>query len=103
MKSARPGPAPRVAGLTRGSSSRSLLRLRRILAGKELPTCAWTRETHSVASQDLRTVISGLVAGVRPLDEREVADQAGILKWIASGDPLFRIVPPATPPQQGGR
>ena len=48
---------------------------------------------------DLRAAISGLVAGVRPADEREAADQAGILKWIASGDPLFRVAPPATPPR----
>jgi len=44
-------------------------------------------------------VISGLVAGVRPWDEREAADQAGILEWIASGDQLFRIAAPATPPR----
>ena len=43
--------------------------------------------------------ISGLVAGVHPVDEQEAADQAGILEWIASGEPLFRIVPPATPPR----
>jgi len=63
------------------------------------PVLCMARETHPVASRHLRTVISGLVAGVRPVDEREAADQAGILTWIASGDQLFRILPPATPPQ----
>jgi len=48
---------------------------------------------------ELRAVISGLVAGVRPLDDREATDQATILAWIASGQPVFRTVPPATPPR----
>jgi 8-oxo-dGTP pyrophosphatase MutT (NUDIX family) len=47
----------------------------------------------------VRELISGLVAAVRPLDEREAADQADILDWIASGHPLFRTVPPDTPPK----
>jgi len=47
----------------------------------------------------LRALISDLVAGVRPLDEREATDQAGVLAWIASGQPVFRTVPPATPPR----
>jgi 8-oxo-dGTP diphosphatase len=52
-----------------------------------------------VADDDLRAVISGLVAGVPPADPLEAADKAGILSWIASGEPLFRTVPPATPPR----
>jgi 8-oxo-dGTP pyrophosphatase MutT (NUDIX family) len=40
-----------------------------------------------------------MVADVLPADEREAADQARIAEWIASGAPLFRTVPPATPPQ----
>jgi 8-oxo-dGTP diphosphatase len=48
---------------------------------------------------ELRAVISGLVAAVRPADAREAADQIGILDWIASGQPIFRTVPPATPPR----
>jgi 8-oxo-dGTP pyrophosphatase MutT (NUDIX family) len=47
----------------------------------------------------VRELIADLVAAVRPLDEREAADQAGILTWIASGQPLFRTVPPDTPPK----
>jgi 8-oxo-dGTP diphosphatase len=47
----------------------------------------------------LRAVIAELVSGVSPLDDREAADQAGILDWIASGEQLFRTVPPDTPPR----
>jgi hypothetical protein len=53
----------------------------------------------TVARDELRAVISGLVARVRPLDKREAADQAGILAWIGSGEPVFRTAPPATPPR----
>ena len=48
---------------------------------------------------DVRELISDLVAAVRPFDQREAADQAGILRWVASGQPLFRTVPPETPPK----
>jgi 8-oxo-dGTP diphosphatase len=48
---------------------------------------------------DLRAVIGGLVAGVRPLDALEAADQADIRAWIESGAPLFRTTSPATPPK----
>jgi 8-oxo-dGTP diphosphatase len=51
-----------------------------------------------VAGDDLRVVISGLVAGVCAVDGQESADQARILEWVGSGLPLFRTVPPATPP-----
>jgi 8-oxo-dGTP diphosphatase len=51
-----------------------------------------------VAGDDLRVVISNLASAVRPVDEQESADQAGIADWIESGSPLFRTVPPATPP-----
>ena len=47
----------------------------------------------------VRELISGLVAAVPPLDEREAADQADILDWIGSGQQLFRTVPPDTPPK----
>lgn len=58
------------------------------------------RYTHRVpADADIRALISGLVAGVRPFDEREAADQAAILAWVASGQQLFRLVPPDTPPK----
>jgi 8-oxo-dGTP diphosphatase len=50
-----------------------------------------------MAGDDLRVVISGLVAGVRPVDAQEAADQAGIVAWIESGEPLFRRIAPATP------
>jgi ADP-ribose pyrophosphatase YjhB (NUDIX family) len=48
---------------------------------------------------EVRELISALVAGVRPFDEREAVDQAGILRWIASGQQLFRTAPPDTPPK----
>ncbi len=47
----------------------------------------------------VRELTADLVAAVRPLDAREAADQADILAWIASGQPLFRTVPPDTPPK----
>ncbi len=47
----------------------------------------------------VRELISGLVASVRPLDDREAADQADILQWIGSGRQLFRTVSPDTPPK----
>jgi 8-oxo-dGTP pyrophosphatase MutT (NUDIX family) len=47
----------------------------------------------------LRELIASLVAGVRPHDAREAADQADILGWVASGQPLFRTVPPDVPPK----
>jgi 8-oxo-dGTP diphosphatase len=65
---------------------------------------AWQAESASARGQlatgaTLRAVISGLVAGVRPVDAQETADQAAIVDWIESGLPLFRTVPPATPPK----
>jgi 8-oxo-dGTP diphosphatase len=48
---------------------------------------------------DVRGLISDLVAAVEPFDEREAADRTDILGWIASGRQLFRTVPPATPPK----
>ena len=47
----------------------------------------------------LRAVIGALVSQVLPVDAREAADQAAITGWIESGRPLFRTIPPATPPQ----
>jgi 8-oxo-dGTP diphosphatase len=46
---------------------------------------------------DLRGLVSDLVACVHPFDEREAADQADILEWVASGQQIFRTVPPDTP------
>lgn len=34
-----------------------------------------------------------------PFDDRERADQRATLEWIDSGAPLWRIAPPATPPE----
>jgi 8-oxo-dGTP diphosphatase len=51
------------------------------------------------ADADVRALISDLVADVRPFDDREAADQADILSWVASGRQLFRLVPPDTPPK----
>lgn len=47
----------------------------------------------------LRAMISGMVAGISPLDGQEAADQADVLGWIASGQPIFRTAPPAVPPK----
>ena len=44
-------------------------------------------------------MIADLVGGVPPFDSREAADQADILDWVASGQQLFRTVPPDTPPK----
>jgi 8-oxo-dGTP diphosphatase len=52
-----------------------------------------------VASSDTRALVSELAAGVSPHDAREAADQADILAWVASGQPIFRTVSPATPPK----
>jgi 8-oxo-dGTP pyrophosphatase MutT (NUDIX family) len=52
-----------------------------------------------VAARDVRSLISDLVTSVRPFDAREAADRADILAWVASGQPLFRTAPPATPPK----
>src|SRR3984885_900502 len=51
---------------------------------------------------DARPLVSDLVAAVQPFDAREAADQADILGWVASGQQLFRTVPPATPPKHLG-
>lgn len=48
---------------------------------------------------DPRTVVRERVMAVTPFDEKEAADQQAILAWIDSGEPLFRIAPPATPPK----
>src|SRR3954469_19599865 len=50
-------------------------------------------------TDDSRTLIAGLTARVTPLDDRERQQQADILGWVNSGAPLFRTVPPTTPPQ----
>ena len=47
----------------------------------------------------VRAVVRGLVAGVTPWDEREGTDRRQFLEWIDSGQPLFRVAKPATPPQ----
>jgi 8-oxo-dGTP pyrophosphatase MutT (NUDIX family) len=52
-----------------------------------------------VSVDQLRLVIGGLVAGVRPVDAQEAADQAAAAQWIESGLPLFRAAAPATPPR----
>jgi 8-oxo-dGTP diphosphatase len=52
-----------------------------------------------VSVDELRLVIGGLASQVRPVDAQETADQAAIVDWIESGLPLFRTVPPATPPK----
>jgi 8-oxo-dGTP diphosphatase len=66
--------------------------------GSDRPVVSGGRYTRRVpADADVRALISGLVTSVRPFDERETADQADILAWVASGQQLFRLVPPDTP------
>jgi 8-oxo-dGTP pyrophosphatase MutT (NUDIX family) len=50
-------------------------------------------------ADDPRTLVAGLTARVTPLDDRERQQQADILGWVNSGAPLFRTVPPTTPPR----
>jgi 8-oxo-dGTP diphosphatase len=52
-----------------------------------------------VSVNDLRALIGTLASQVRPVDGQEAADQAGIVGWIESGEPLFRRAAPATPPK----
>jgi len=42
-------------------------------------------------------MIEDLARSVQPFDQREAADQADILDWVASGVQLLRTVPPDTP------
>jgi len=46
-----------------------------------------------------RSVVRDQVSAVPPYDRRETDDQVAILKWVGSGAPLFRLRPPAVPPQ----
>jgi 8-oxo-dGTP pyrophosphatase MutT (NUDIX family) len=46
-----------------------------------------------------RGALHALVAAIEPVDEREAADRADVLAWIASGAELYRRVPPADPPK----
>jgi len=46
-----------------------------------------------------RSAIADLAARVSPYDGLEERDRAEILRWVASGAPLFRVQPPATPPR----
>jgi 8-oxo-dGTP pyrophosphatase MutT (NUDIX family) len=52
-----------------------------------------------VNSDDIRPAVAELVRGVHPFDQREAADQADILDWAASGEPLLRTLAPDTPPK----
>lgn len=47
----------------------------------------------------MRDTIESLVRAVDPWDPAERADRADALAWIASGEPIFRIAKPATPPK----
>jgi 8-oxo-dGTP diphosphatase len=46
-----------------------------------------------------RRALHELVSGIDPVDEREAADRADVLAWIAGGAELYRRVPPADPPK----
>jgi 8-oxo-dGTP diphosphatase len=47
----------------------------------------------------MRASIADVVRSIRPADALEQAQRTATLAWIASGLPLCRINPPATPPQ----
>ena len=47
----------------------------------------------------MRAIIADVVRSIRPADALEQAQRTATLAWIASGLPLCRIHPPATPPQ----
>lgn len=55
------------------------------------------RET-TVLPADRQHVLE-LVTGVEPVDEREAADRADMLAWIAGDAELYRQVPPDDPPK----
>jgi 8-oxo-dGTP pyrophosphatase MutT (NUDIX family) len=52
-----------------------------------------------MADDEIRGLVEDLVTGVRPFDARETADQADVLAWVMSGQPLFRTAPPDVPPK----
>ena len=52
-----------------------------------------------VRADQSRMIVNDLVSRVVPLDERERQDQADIAAWVRSEAPLFRTVPPVTPPK----
>lgn len=52
-----------------------------------------------MATDDARVIVRDRVAAVSPFDAKEAGDQEDILKWIASGAPLFRTERPAIPPR----
>lgn len=53
----------------------------------------------TLALSDDRQAVRELVEGIKPVDEREAADCADVLAWIAGGAELYRRVPPAVPPK----
>jgi 8-oxo-dGTP diphosphatase len=57
-----------------------------------------TVDLPETASDDRRT-LHELLSGMEPVDEREAADRADVLAWIAGGAELYRRVPPADPPK----
>lgn len=46
-----------------------------------------------------RSAVNELVGRVVACDTREADDQVEIVRWVSSGAPLFRLQPPAVPPQ----
>jgi 8-oxo-dGTP diphosphatase len=45
-----------------------------------------------------REEIARAVAGIAPVDALEAEHRTAVLEWIASGDELYRLVPPDRPP-----
>lgn len=49
------------------------------------------------SQSDIKTIISEIVSSIPPLDPLEEQQIDFVVKWIASGQEIFRLVKPATP------
>lgn len=50
-------------------------------------------------TKEIRSTICNLVMTVSPLDQKEEMEQAEIVRWLQSDEPVFRVESPATPPK----
>lgn len=57
------------------------------------------RHNRVVVAQSARAAAAELVSGIDPADALEAEHVAEALEWLASGAPVFRTVPPDTPPK----
>ena len=47
----------------------------------------------------MRGATRAVVERIVPFDAQERADQRDVLAWIDSGEPIWQVEPPATPPE----